>query len=499
MVVTLLMLLPANGAQVDYSSLLEDGPHPSFIEAAVSTRDESLRIHQLGRAIRTFVTVPTVNIAGIRVVNLTEADRTPDNKSRVSIPYTGDIRVKAASRISISARMTEPVSKSVTIPILSVIRDPQNPSQLLIKTGQQVPKGATIRIQTGALATNGGADIPGVTVTSPQGISQTDFNMTNRPFKPTNINLFTKDAFPWATVAPVPAAGTYTEQQALSEVTALYNRAVAAGKMTSTVRTQRLQQLNSSQAKAIIPDPKLRAGLFTLACTSASAAIDSVLTSSNQSGKPYASINYAPSIPPGTIFASSNSIGLRMIKTGNDYRGEGIESIGSSFAHEVMHQDNSNGQNEEVLAQTASAIIWAEQLLLNLNLATRNTPLTRSNNTLAIALLNSGNNSNPKVGITSAPRIQAGAVPLVSKVFVGGNENVISLDNYARGSAVVVAIQDLDTVGNSYLNTLVSKVNRSNVSNNGFTRATRDSVDKNQLALSNADALKLSMILRLSP
>jgi hypothetical protein len=164
-----------------------------------------------------------------------------------------------------------------------------------------------------------------------------------------------------------------------------------------------------------------------------------------------------------------------------------------------MHQDNSNGQNEEVLAQTASAIIWAEQLLLNLNLATRNTPLTRSNNTLAIALLNSGNNSNPKVGITSAPRIQAGAVPLVSKVFVGGNENVISLDNYARGSAVVVAIQDLDTVGNSYLNTLVSKVNRSNVSNNGFTRATRDSVDKNQLALSNADALKLSVILRLTP
>jgi hypothetical protein len=395
--------------------------------------------------------------------------------------------------------MTEPVSKSVTIPILSVIRDPQNPSQLLIKTGQQVPKGATIRIQTGALATNGGADIPGVTVTSPQGISQTDFNMTNRPFKPTNINLFTKDAFPNATVAPVPAAGTYTEQQALSEVTALYNRAVGAGKMTSPVRTQRLQQLNSPQAKAIIPDPKLRAGLFTLACTSASAAIDSVLTSSNQSGKAYASIGYDSTLSDGVAVANGNSSGQRLVRMSNSYKGEPIEAVGALLAHEVMHQDHVNGQQEEVLADTARAMAWAEQLVLNPSLASKNTFATRMINTAILAMLNSGNNGYPKVGNTSAPQIQARATPSKAKVFVGGNENVISLDNYVRGAAAIFGVQDVDTVGNSYLTSFVSKINKSNGSNNGFTRATRDSVDKNQLALSNADALKLSMILRLSP
>jgi hypothetical protein len=70
-----------------------------------------------------------------------------------------------------------------------------------------------------------------------------------------------------------------------------------------------LQQLNSPQAKAIIPDPKLRAGLFTLACTSASAAIDSVLTSSNQSGKAYASIGYDSTLSDGVAVANGNSSG----------------------------------------------------------------------------------------------------------------------------------------------------------------------------------------------
>ncbi len=441
---------------------------------------------------------PRINVGGIRVVNLPEADGTPDNKSQVTIPYTGNINIKDASKISITARMTEPVNKSVNIPILSVTKDPKNPNQLIIKTGQQVPKGATIRIQTGALATNGGANIPGVTVGSPQGISQTDFNMTNRAFKPTNINLFTRAAFPNASVAPVPAAGNYTEQQATRELTDLYNKAVAAKKMTPTERTQRLQQFNSPQAKAIMPDPKLRAGLFSLAGTSASAAIDSVLTSNNQSGKPYASINYDSTLSEGAMLAIANPDGSRIIKVSSAFKGEPIEAIGANFAHEVMHQDNVNGQQEEVLADTAKAIAWSEQLILNPGLANKNTASVRANNTLSLALLNSGNNGYPKVGITSAPQIQTGTTPAKSKVFVGGNENFISIDNFTRTSAALIGIQDVDTAGNNYLSSFVSKVNKSNVGNNGFTRVTRDSIDKNQLVLNNSDALKLSSILKLT-
>jgi hypothetical protein len=441
---------------------------------------------------------PRINVGGIRVVNLPEADGTPDNKSQVSIPYTGNINIKDASKISITARMTEPVNKSVNIPILSVTKDPKNPNQLIIKTGQQVPKGATIRIQTGALATNGGANIPGVTVGSPQGISQTDFNMTNRAFKPTNINLFTRTAFPNATTAPVPAAGNYTEQQALNEVTNLYNKAVAAKKMTPTERTQRLNQFKSPQAKAIMPDPKLRAGLFSLAGTSASAAIDSVLTSNNQSGKQYASISYDSTLSEGAMISQGISDGSRIIKVSPAFKGEPIEAIGANFAHEVMHQDNVNGQQEEVLSETARAMVWSEQLIINPSLANKNTLAVRTNNTLSLALLNSGNNGYPKVGITSAPQIQTGATTPKSKVFVGGNENYISLDNYARTFAASAGLQDVNTAGNSYLTSFVSKVNKSNVSNNGFSRETRDGIDKNQLALSNTDALNLSNILRLS-
>ncbi len=441
---------------------------------------------------------PRIDSLRITVSNLKEADGTPDNKSQVSIPYTGNINIKDASKISITARMTEPVNKSVNIPILSVTKDPKNPNQLIIKTGQQVPKGATIHIQTGALATNGGANIPGVTVGSPQGISQTDFNMTNRAFKPTNINLFTKDAFPNASVAPVPAAGNYTEQQATQELTYLYNKAVAAKKMTPTERTQRLQQFNSPQAKAIMPDPKLRAGLFSLAGTSASAAIDSVLTSNNQSGKPYASISYDSALTDGAAVANGNSSGQRLIRMSNSYKGEPIEAVGAVLAHEVMHQDNVNGQQEEVVANTARAMVWSEQLLLNPSLANKNTLAVRGNNTVSLALLNSGNNGYPKVGITSAPQIQTGATTPKSKVFVGGNENFVSLDNFTRTFSAIAGEQDIDTAGNSYLTAFVSKVNKSNVSNNGFTRSTRDSIDKNQALISNTDALMLSNILKLS-
>lgn len=512
--VSLLAFLHADCSQAKYPSLLVSGPAAGRIATPLSQFDggsigsssretawawnESQRIHQFGRAIRTFSTVPTLSVAGIRVVNLTEPDRTPDNKSRVSLPYTGVINLRDASRISISARMTLPVSKSVNIPILSVIRDPQNPRQLLIRTGQQVPKGATIRIQTGALVTSGGASIPGVTVSSPQGIGQTDFNMTNRPFRPTNINLFTKDAFPNASVAPVPAAGNYTEQQALNEVTNLYNRAVGAGKITSAERTQRLQQFRSPQAKAIMPDPKLRAGLFSLAGTSASAAIDSVLTSNNQSGKPYASIDYDDNVAPGIMLATSLSNGQRAINVGNNLKGEGIEVLGAVVAHEVMHQDSVNGQQEEVLAETARAVVWSEQMLINANLASKNTPLTRNNNTLALAMINSGNNAYPKVGVTGAPQIETGATTPKSKVFVAGNENFISMDNYARTAAAVFGEQDVNTQGNSYLSSLVSKVNRFSTSNIGFSRTARDSIDKNQMAIGNAEALRLSVILRLS-
>ena len=74
----------------------------------------------------------------------------------------------------------------------------------------------------------------------------------------------------------------------------------------------------------------------------------------------------------------------------------------------------------------------------------------------------------------------------------------MSLNNYARLGAALAGVRDVDRVGNSYLTSLLSEVNKSNVSNNGSSRTTRDSIDKNQMAIGNAEALRLSVILRLS-
>lgn len=439
-----------------------------------------------------------INQKKIAVTNLKEADGTPDNKSQVVVPLNTAIKSTDLSKMSLKATITTPMRKTVTIPILSATVDPKNPKNLIIKTGQQVPKGATLTLGAGSLTTTAGKKNYAVSTTTPTGIDANAFAMTNRAFKPTNVNMFTKDAFPNASTAPVPAAGNYTEAQAKSELTALYNKQVAAGNMTSKERTQRLAQFDAASTKAIVPDPKLRAGLFSLAGTSSSGAIDAVLTNKNQSGKPYSSIKYDPAFTASFAAAAGNADGTRILKVNNTVKGEPIEAIGALFAHEVMHQDNINGQQEEVIAESARAVAWSEMLLLNPALASKNTPLVRANNSLSLALLNSGNGAYPQVGITSAPQIQRGSTPVDSKVFVGGS-NFKSLDNYARTNAFLGGVQDIDTAGNQYLTDYLSKVSlTNNVTNNGFSRQTRDQIDVKQKSITNAEALKLAQTLKLT-
>lgn len=438
----------------------------------------------------------------ITVSDVMEADGTRDNKSKVVVPYNQAIQIKDKSKITLQATAYNPATnsnKTVTIPILSVSVDPTNNKNLIINTGEMVPKGAKLTIANGALTTPANTAIPGQTsIIQNSNLAASDFSLTRRGFKPSNINLFTKDAFPNATTAPNAPVTSYTETTMKNDLQAFLQKKKNAGKITSSQMTDAMNKFSAASTKAIVPDPKVRAALFSLVGTSESGAIDAILTSSNQSGKPFKNVDFNSAVTGSYASSTGNPDGTRSLKLSPSIKGESFQAIGSIIAHEALHQDNVNGQNEEVLADTARTTAWAENLLIDPSLANKNTLLVRDNNTLLLAMLNSGNNGYPKVGITSTPQMQTGATAVKSKVFVGGSESYLSLDNYIRTGASLGGIQDVDTVGNSYLNDFVSKMNRTNSSGNGFNRTTRDSLDKGQQAISNQDALKLASVLKLN-
>lgn len=449
----------------------------------------------------TVVTDPRIQQAAISVTHLLETDGTPDNKSRLVIPFSQALWLADATKITLTGRaddLTTNRLKDVAIPVLQASIDPANPRNLVLITGVLLPGYARIAVAAGALTDAVGQPVDPQTVASPAGMSEVDFTMANRAFRPTDINLFNRTAFPTATIAPTAPGQGPSATEARSQLDEFLGRKVNLGRITAAERSRVLGLYDAASTRAILPNPNLRAGLLSLSGTSASGAIDTILTSNNQSGRPYASVDFDPSVVGPSAVTGARANGARLIRVNLNLRGESFQALGALLAHEAMHQDGVNGRTEEVLAGAAQAFSWAENLLVDPNLALRNTLLVRDNNTILLALLNSGNRGFPRIGLSIAPPVQTGPPAPASKVFVGGEEAVQSFDHYLRTFAALAGAPETDTVGNAYLRDFVAKVTRSSQTGDGFTLATRDLLDQHQQVLSNQQALELARILKLT-
>ncbi len=440
-----------------------------------------------------------------QVSQLAETDGSPDNKSQIVVSFGAPIQIADASRITITARMTSPIRAIIRIPVLAATVNPDRPNELVIKTGQLVPVGAKILFAAGSVTTADGVAIRPTRTTTQQGVSTAEFNLSNRAFKPTDINLFPYGTFPDASKSPTPEAKPYSEADGLAELTQLYGRQIAAGQMTKGQRRERLMQFQSEIAQTIIPEAQLRAALFALAGTVADFAIEAVLSGNNSSGMPYFSIFFDEDLLEGTALAGRIDDGRRQIRFAASYRAESLESIAAVMSHEVMHQDGAGSlsglvsQNEEVIANAVWTLVWSEFLLQKPELASINTLSTRSNNMLLLAMLNSGNLAYPGIGMTRAPQIQDGITVRESVVFVGGVINFLSFDHVGRTAAAIAGYPDTDTPGNAYLTSFVARATGTDGANNGFTRQTRDFLEQHQTAISASEALQLARILKLEP
>jgi hypothetical protein len=95
-----------------------------------------------------------IDAARITVTNLLEADGTPDNKSRLVVPFTAPVALVDASKITLTGSVRDLVVpealRTVPIPVLQASLDAANARNLVLTTGVLVPRGARIAVGAGA-------------------------------------------------------------------------------------------------------------------------------------------------------------------------------------------------------------------------------------------------------------------------------------------------------------------------------------------------------------
>ena len=447
----------------------------------------------------------TLQLGDISVTPLLEADGTPDNKALVTLPFDVPLSLLDASKISLSGYAIDPVSstlKALDIPILSVALDPLNFRQLSLTTGVLVPQGASLYLGAGALAENN-QPLPALAALLPQGISTEAFTLANRPFVPTDLNLFTPDAFPSLDFGPLAPVVPVDEVALQQQLGTFLDKRVNLGLITATQKADALNLYAADSTKAIIPDATLRAALLSLTGTVGDGAINAVLTSNNRSGRPLSSVSFDSTIVTGGV-ASANADGTVRIRINSGLQGEAFEELGSLLAHEALHEAPfivdgvlNNGLQQEVINVSVQTVVTAQLRLLEPSSADQNTPWTRSSNDLLLALLNSGNRAFPSIGLTSAPSVQTSATLVPSSVFVGGVP-AQSLIDYAGRTYAFLGLPPKDTLGNAYLDSALSAITQSTVTGADFTTATYQYVDGNLRVFSDAQIIELAKILKLT-
>ena len=119
------------------------------------------------------------------------------------------------------------------------------------------------------------------------------------------------------------------------------------------------------------------------------------------------------------------------------------------LAHEALHQDNSTGLQEELIATTFESLIWAEQIDINEAPASSGSALVADQNTKLLALLNSGQVSFPNLGTKDAPLVNNLGVFYGASAQSGGAYT--SFDNFQRRAYIARGAVSQETAGNPTL------------------------------------------------
>jgi hypothetical protein len=291
------------------------------------------------------------------------------------------------------------------------------------------------------------------------------------PFAPTDTSLFSPAIYSSSTAAqPASAAQAMSPTQIESTLRQTLSKQLGS---TSDVNSA-MQQFNSTQLKAIVPDPNLRAGLMTLKGTAGESAIDSVM-----SGK-FAAVKYGPVISNNAIAEVQAAVPPETkptIVVNERYKNEDFRLIASSLAHEPLHEDSQIGNKEESIASAMDSLVYGQIVANSPEIASSGTELAQRDNTKLMARINSRDaNGNLRLSTSTG------------NVYPGGT----ALANF--GSAI--PFTGADTPGNATLRAELKAITGQNNTAN-FDSGAYTLLDNNQQALSATDIVKVARALKL--
>lgn len=294
------------------------------------------------------------------------------------------------------------------------------------------------------------------------------------PFSPKDINLFSTPSYPSSKPMTTPPVTEISEGQLkdnlLSVLTKRFKGDESKAKKAAEI-------FDSSELKAIIPDPKLRAALVNLRGTTGRSAIDAY------AGQIYSTVDFSNEVGNQTIARVLTQPGVKPRVAFNPrYKGEDFQLLSATIAHEALHQDISVSDAEELIADAVDITIYAQQLLENPELSRQDTELTRRYNSKLMGRLNSRDeNGNPSIFKSKG------------NVFPGGSLAA----NFGQFRNMNSSDSAIATPGNPHLQGMLKAITGKDISNPAFNKETLDLLDQNLKSLKPEQLVELASILKL--
>ena len=182
-----------------------------------------------------------------------------------------------------------------------------------------------------------------------------------------------------------------------------------------------------------------------------------------------------------------------MFKT--SYAGEPFQALSAKLAHEGVHQDKDDNQNEEIAANTIETMVYAQQLEVDPSIANNGTTLIKADNEKLLAILDSGKALFPRVGIQQGAIMNNTAGVFAGTSVSGGA--YVSFEDYIRRGYDARGFGNFNSNGNATLDAIVKNMTLL-VKTNTFNATLISDIDANQQIITDKSAITLAGILKLT-
>ena len=444
----------------------------------------------------------------IKVAMVTDVDGNPVNSSRLTVKFSENITIADTSKMRIFGYGINPTSGSgvaqqkITINVTTVEAGADG-NKVIVTTDRRVRKNAKITFYNGFVKnTADSTDTGDVFTNLPKGLNKERYTLACRAFEPTDLKYFNKTTF-----AAAPNLKTTPTQPSANSVRAalvtFLGKKVAAGTIDAAESAATLAKFDDATNTAVVPSANLRAAIVSLVGTVGEPAIASLLEGQNATGKKYTVIDFSATEISNNATVSetilNDATGRLRTLYKSSYQGESFITLSANIAHEALHQDGAqiDGQNEEIFANVVETLVYAEQLAIDPTPAKAGTQMATTQNTLLLAMLNSGTALFPRVGVYDAPIIGG------QNVFSGGitpttGGEYTSFENYVRRSYAARSFLDNETPANALAlqmqNTICA---RADANNFNFRKSRLDFFDASQQVITDRLAVRMAAALKL--